>query len=185
MVRHMMTRLSLVAFLVALAVPALADVPKKYTSATMGFTAIFPYSVQEKIESDGSGTAAGSDPQGIMYMVGVVPSDAETQKKPVKEQLDNGIAGAVAKVNGTIAKQKDVKLRGWEGREAEINLSGGHAIFRFYIVGPKAYMIGVVHKDGTKLPESPQAFFASFSVTPPPKAPKPAAAPPAPPPKKK
>ena len=151
---------------VMLALPlAHADAPQPYTSAALGFTATYPYPVKEQIDPQGGGTAAAFDPQGVMYMVGVIPADKETQKRSTKDQLDDGLAGAVAKVHGTIASQKDVKLGKYPGREAEIDLQGGHATFRAYIVGPKAYLVGVVHKDGLTPPETPADFFKSFKLT--------------------
>ncbi len=144
---------------------AAADAPKPYTSTALGFTASYPYPVKEQVEADGGGTAAGFDPQGIMYMVGVTAAEPDIAKrKSVKEQLDDGLAGALERVNGKLASQKDVKLGPNPGRGVEIELQGGHATFRAYIVGPRTYLIGVVHKDGTTLPMSPADFFASFKL---------------------
>lgn len=143
-----------------------ADAQKPYTSEALGFTATFPYPVKEEASPDGGGTAAGFDPAGIMYMVGVTPAHEDVGKtKTAKQQLDDGLAGAVDKVHGQIASQKDVKLGKYPGREAEIDLKGGHATFRAFIVGPRSYLVGVVHKDGTALPTSPADFFASFRLT--------------------
>ncbi len=154
-----------VAFLV-LPIVARADAPKPYTSTALGFTASYPYPVKENPDSEGGGTAAAIDPQGVMYMVGVTPDRPEVgKKKSVKEQLDDGLAGALERVHGKIASQKDVKLGANPGREVEIELQGGHATFRAYIVGPRVYMIGVVHKDGVAPPMSPADFFASFQLT--------------------
>ncbi|HEY3020747.1 MAG TPA: hypothetical protein VGJ32_11160 [Solirubrobacteraceae bacterium] len=159
-------KLAAVTFVIAaLAVPARADKGKPYTSVTLGFTASFPYEVQEQTAPDGSGTAAGIDPSGIMYMVGMLPVPDEAAKKPIKDQLDDGLAGMVEKVHGKVASQKDIKLGGSPGREAEIDLEGGHATFRVYIVERKGYLIGVVHKDGTTLPMKPADFFSSFKLT--------------------
>lgn len=142
-----------------------ADAPKAYTSAALGFSASFPYEVKERVSPEGGGTAAGVDPKGIMYMVGLTPANEEVGKrKSVKEQLDDGIAGAVEKVHGKVASQKDVKLGKNPGREVEIDLQGGHATFRAFIVGPQVYLIGVVHKDGVPLPMTPADFFASFQL---------------------
>jgi hypothetical protein len=135
-----------------------------YTSAALGFTATYPYSVKENLDPEGGGTAAGFDPKGIMYMVGVILADKDVQKLPTKEQLDSGLAGAVERVKGKLASQKDIKLGKHPGREVEIELEGGHATFRAYIVGPRTYLIGVVHKDGLEPPLSPADFFASFRL---------------------
>jgi len=160
-----MVRWLAVAFLV-LPIFARADAPKPYTSAALGFTASYPYAVKENPDPEGGGTAAAIDPQGVMYMVGVTPDRPEVgKKKSVKEQLDDGLAGALERVHGKIASQKDVKLGANPGREVEIELQGGHATFRAYIVGPRVYMIGVVHKDGVPPPMSPADFFASFQLT--------------------
>lgn len=145
---------------------ARADAPKPYTSAALGFTASYPYPVKENLDPEGGGTAAAFDPQGIMYMVGVTPDRPEIgKKKTVKEQLDDGLAGALERVHGKIASQKDVKLGSNPGREVEIELQGGHATFRAYVVGPRVYLVGVVHKDGLAPPMSPADFFASFQLT--------------------
>ncbi len=155
----------LVVALATRATPARADAPQPYTSAALGFTATFPYEVKEQADPDGGGTAAGFDPTGIMYMVGVIPVNKDVaKKKSVKEQLDDGMAGAIEKVHGKLASQKDVKLGGNPGREVEIDLQGGHATFRAYIVGPRTYLIGVVHKDGATPPLAPADFFASFRL---------------------
>src|SRR5262249_23649618 len=96
---------------------ARADAPKAYTSAALGFSASFPSEVKEGVAPEGGGTAAGVDPKGIMYMVGLTPANEEVGKrKSVKEQLDDGIAGAVEKVHGKVASQKDVKLDKNPGR---------------------------------------------------------------------
>src|SRR5262250_2515275 len=153
--------LAFAALLVALA--ARADAPKPYTSAALGFTASYPFAVKENADPEGGGTAAAIDPQGVMYMVGVTPERPDVaKKKSVKEQLDDGLAGALERVHGKIASQKDVKLGANPGREVEIDLQGGHATFRAYIVGPRVYLVGVVHKDGVAPPMSPADFFASF-----------------------
>jgi hypothetical protein len=146
--------------------PARAEAPQKYASTALGFTASFPYPVKEQVAPEGGGTAAGFDAAGIMYMVGLTPPNEEVGKrKTVKEQLDDGIAGAVDKVHGTVASQKDIKLGANPGREVEIDLQGGHATFRAYLVGAQTYLVGVVHKDGTTLPMPPADFFASFHLT--------------------
>jgi len=155
----------LVSLLVLPIASASPEPPAPYTSAALGFSARFPYEVQEQVEKDGSGTAAAVDPAGIMYMVGMVMADDAAAKKPVKQQLDDGIAGALENVHGKLVSQKDVKLGKHPGREAEIALPGAHATFRFFIVGKKAAMIGVVRKDGATLPLSPADFFASFKLT--------------------
>jgi len=99
-------------------------------------------------------------------MVGVTPDRPDVaNKKSVKEQLDDGLAGALERVHGKVASQKDVKLGSNPGREVEIELQGGHATFRAYIVGPRVYLVGVVHKDGVAPPMSPADFFASFQLT--------------------
>jgi hypothetical protein len=149
--------------LVLFALPAIAA-PKVYTSKALGFSAIFPYEVKEKVEADGSGTVAAFDASGLMYMVGVVVASAETQKLSAKEQLDGGIAGAVAKVKGTLVSQKDITFGRFKGREAEIDVAGAHATFRFYIIGAKAYMLGVVHKTDVKMTMEPITFFGSFKL---------------------
>jgi hypothetical protein len=149
-----------------LALSAHADAPAPYTSKALGFSARFPLAVKENVEADGSGTASAIDMAGVMYMVGMIPPSKEAAKKSVKEQLDDGIAGAIDKVHGTLASQKDVKLGKHPGREAEIALQGAHATFRFYIVDKKAYMIGVVNKDGVTPPLAPADFFASFTLVP-------------------
>jgi hypothetical protein len=153
-------------FVVALlAAPAWAEPPKPYTSKPLLFSATFPYDVKENLEADGGGTVAGFDPAGIMYMVGVTPADkAVAKKKSVKQQLDDGLAGALDKVHGTAESQKDVHLGPYKGREVEIALQGGHATFRAYIVGPRTYLVGVVHKDGTTLPMAPKEFFDGFGL---------------------
>lgn len=152
--------------LVAVALPARADAPKVYASAALGFEAKFPYDVKEQAAAEGGGTAAGFDPQGIMYMVGVTPANEEVGKrKTPKQQLDDGVDGAVGKVGGKLASQKDIKLGANPGREFEVELKGGHATMRAYLVGTRSYLVGVVHKDGTTLPMSPADFFASFHLT--------------------
>jgi hypothetical protein len=154
--------------LVALVLPlaARADPPRPYTSTALGFTASYPYPVKENLDPEGGGTAAGFDPQGIMYMVGVTPERPEVgKKKSVKEQLDDGLAGALERVHGKLASQKDVKLGSNPGREVEIELQGGHATFRAFVVGARVYLVGVVHKDGTAPPMTPADFFASFQLT--------------------
>ena len=155
------------AFLVAIvasviASPALAA--NLYTSKTLGFSAVFPFAAKEKIAPDGSGTVSAVDPSGVMYMVGVVPATSETLKLSIKEQLDGGIAGAVAQVKGTLVSQKDIKFGKFLGREAEIDVPGAHATFRFYIIGPRAYMIGVVHKTDIKMSMEPSTFFTTFKL---------------------
>ena len=158
--RTSLTAVCLVAALVAS--PALAA--KLYTSKALGFSAVFPLAATEKTAPDGSGTVSAVDPSGVRYMVGVVPASTETQKLSVKEQLDGGIAGAVAQVKGTLVSQKDITLGKFQGREAEIDVPGAHATFRFYITGPRAYMIGVVHKTDTKMSMEPRTFFATFRL---------------------
>jgi hypothetical protein len=147
-------------------VAGVAHADKPYTSKALGFSASYPYEVQEKTDPGGGGTAAGFDPQGIMYMVGVVVSDADMKKVPVKDQLDGGIAGAVQKVNGTLKSQKDVKLGKHPGREFEVDFAGGHATFRAYLVDQRTYLVGVVRKDGLTPPTTPADFFASFKLQP-------------------
>jgi hypothetical protein len=159
--------LLVLAVALALVAPARADAPKAYTSAVLGFTASFPYPVQENADPEGGGTAGAVDPQGVMYMVGVSPphKDAGDKRTP-KEQLDDGVNGMVAKVNGKIASQKDVKLGANPGREVEIDMQGGHATFRAYAVNGGSYIVGVVHKEGVNPPMSPADFFASFKLSP-------------------
>ncbi len=155
----------LLLLLAAVALPARADAPKTYTSTALGFSATFPYAVKEQVAPEGGGTAAGVDPKGIMYMVGVTPAHEEVGKrKSFKEQLDDGVAGAVERVHGKLTAEKDVKLGENPGREVEIDLQGGHATFRAYIVGARVYLIGVVRKEGTTLPMTPAEFFASFRL---------------------
>jgi len=138
---------------------------KPYTSAALGFTATFPFEVKEQADPAGGGTAAAFDPQGVMYMVGVSPTPADQVKgRSVKEQLDDGLAGMVAKVNGKLVSQKDVKLGKYPGREAEIEVNGGKATFRAYLVGATSYLLGVVHKDGVTPPVTAAEFFKSFKL---------------------
>jgi hypothetical protein len=138
---------------------------KPYTSEALGFTATFPLEVKERLDGEGGGTAAGVDPAGVMYMVGVTPARPELSKsKSVKEQLDDGLAGALAKVKGKLTAQKDIKVGKHPGREVEIELQGGHATFRAILVGPRTVLIGVVQMAGTTLPMTPAAFFASFKL---------------------
>src|SRR5262245_39055414 len=87
---------------VALALPARADNPHPYTATARAFSATYPYEVHEQADPEGGGTAAAFDPQGIMYMVGMSPADKETAKRPAKQQLDDGLAGAIAKVHGKL-----------------------------------------------------------------------------------
>ena len=160
----------LVALLVLVAVAgaatARAEGKKPYTSAALGFSATFPYEVQEQADPAGGGTVAAFDPAGVMYMVGVTPARPElARSKSVKEQLDDGLAGALAKVNGKLESQKDIKLGKHPGREVEIALNGGHATFRAYLVGDRSMLVGVVHKDGAALPMPPADFFKSFKLT--------------------
>lgn len=156
----------LVALLVLVAATARAEGPKPYTSASFGFSATFPYEVKEQADPSGGGTVAAFDPAGVMYMVGVTPARPElARSKSVKEQLDDGLAGALAKVNGKLESQKDIKMGKHPGREVEIALKGGHATFRAYLVGDRSMLIGVVHKDGVTLPMPPADFFKSFKLT--------------------
>lgn len=149
----------------AYAFPALAEEPKPYTSAALGFTATFPFEAHEALDPDGGGSAAAVDPQGIMYMVGSTPSRPDVGKsKSPKQQLDDGLDGALQKVHGTLASQKDVKLGSYVGREAEINLQGAHATFRAFVVGPRLVMIGVVVKDGVTAPMPAADFFKSLKI---------------------
>jgi hypothetical protein len=154
--------------LALLAVPALAlaQTNAPYTSAALGFTATYPYPVKESADPEGGGTAGAVDPQGVMYMVGVIPAHPDADKKrSVKDQLDDGLSGMLARVHGTVASQKDVKLGKDPGREVEIDIQGGHATFRAYLVGSRTYLIGVVHKEGVTPPLAPADFFASFHLT--------------------
>jgi hypothetical protein len=144
---------------------ALAAPPAPYTSTALGFSATFPYEVKENVEADGSGHVGGFDPAGIMYMVGLTPARPEAAAKmSVKDQLDAGLAGALEKVRGKVASQRDVKLGPNPGREVEVELQGGHATFRAFLVGERTILIGVVHRDGTTLPMSPADFFASLKL---------------------
>jgi hypothetical protein len=141
-----------------------ADTPRPFTSEALGFTATFPFAVKEAANAWGGGTAAAVDPKGIMYMVGVIPPKAEASKKSPNEQLDDGLAGALAKVKGTIASQKEAKLGSHPGREVEVELNDGHASMRAYLVDGKTYLLVVVQKNGTTLPMTPASFFSSFSL---------------------
>jgi hypothetical protein len=163
-------KLSALMLVAALALPAFADKPdnpdkpKPYTSAALGFTATFPSPPKENVLSDGSGNAAAIDPKGLMYMVGSMPIGPEAAGKTVKQLLDDGIDGALEQVHGTLQSQKDIKLGSDPGREFEVALKGGHATFRAYIVRPKVYLIGVVHKDGVEPPMKPADFFKSLQI---------------------
>ena len=159
-----MKRLAIASLVFCLVAPAAAE-PKTFTSTALGFSATFPFEVKEQTDASGGGTAAAFDPQGVMYMVASMPPrDEATKSKSSKELLDDGVAGMVAKVNGKLVSQKDVKLGKNPGREAEIDIDGGHATFRAYLVGPKTYLLGVVHKTGVTPPVAPADFFKSFKL---------------------
>jgi hypothetical protein len=141
--------------------------PAPYTSAVLGFTATYPGPPRENTNVDGGGTAAFVDQKGYMYMVGVIPARAENAGKPAKQQLDEGVAGALAKVKGEVVSQKDIKLGKHPGREVEIKVNDGKATMRAYLVdGGKAYLQVVVQKNGVELPMPMADFFASFKLSP-------------------
>jgi hypothetical protein len=155
----------LVSLIALLAAPAGADGRVPFTSRALGFSATFPFEVKEHVDPEGGGTAASVDPRGMMYMVGLTPSRPEVARtKSVKQQLDDGMAGALERVKGKVVSQKDVKLGEHPGRETEIALEGGQATFRAYIVGPRVYLVGVVRMNQITLPMSPAEFFASFKL---------------------
>jgi hypothetical protein len=150
--------------LLLIAAAARADAPKPFRSEMLDFSATFPFAATEQHDNKG-GVVAAVDKNGLMYMVGVILQDAPKDKAGIKAVLDGGLAGAAEQVHGKILSQKDIKLLDvYSGREAEMQLQGGHATVRCYQVGPRVYLLVVANKDGQKLPMTAADFFKSFKV---------------------
>jgi hypothetical protein len=156
--------------LVLVTVPAWADnVP--YESKALGFSATFPLPVKEAVDPDGTTTVTAEDPSGVTYMVAVANATEKTKKRTIKEQLDDGINGALIAVHGTIGGSRDIELEApysakgkIPGREVEVLIKGAHSWIRFFIAPERAYMIMVFAKEGSKMPMDWPTFLYSLKI---------------------
>jgi hypothetical protein len=76
------------------------------------------------------------------------------------------IEGAVANVNGKLLSERELRFKGFPGREAKVEVAQGQAVLllRMYLVGSKGYFVQTISQPGKEESEEATRFHRSFQL---------------------
>jgi hypothetical protein len=146
---------------------------KAFTSKEGKFKVLMPGTPkQEKLDAEsdfGKGVLHMNVVQLGKTMYGANYSDfpAEIKKFPIKQILDSSRDGAVDNLKGKLAKEKDIKLDKYPGREVQIEVGEGKQLFRarVYLVDQRLYQVVVFGTKEEATSKEAEKFLDSFMLT--------------------
>jgi hypothetical protein len=91
---------------------------------------------------------------------------AAIKKAPLKKVLDSSRDGAVANLEGKLAREKDIKLGKYPGREVQIEVGEGKQLFRarVYLVEQRLYQVVVCGTKEVATSKEAERFLDSFKL---------------------
>jgi hypothetical protein len=161
---------------VAAIVPSLGAVDppawKEFVSKEGNFKILMPGTPkQEKIETEsdfGKGVLYMNSlaAAGTMYAANYCDFPADVKKVPLKQVLDSSRDGAIANMEGKLAKEKDIKLGDHPGREVLIDVSGSKRLFRarVYLVDQRLYQVVVFGTKEAAMSREADKYLDSFKL---------------------
>jgi hypothetical protein len=151
-----------------------ADPPawKEFVSKEGKFKVLMPGTPKEseaETESDfGKGVLHMNSlaASGMMFAANYSDFPTEVKKVPLKQIYDSSRDGAVANMEGKLAKEKDIKLGDHPGREVLIDVAGGKRLFRarVYLVGQRLYQVVVFGTKEAATSKDADKFLDSFKL---------------------
>ena len=151
---------------------------QEYTSQSGRYSILMPGKPKEQTQSLDSTartlnmyTATFEDRAGA-YLVAYVDYPADMIRSGSEDYvLDGAVQGGVANVNGKLARQQEISLGEFPGREVELDspTRGAqpalHIKARYFLAGNRLYQVLVIVQQDQGLPDSAQKFFDSFRLT--------------------
>jgi hypothetical protein len=101
----------------------------------------------------------------VFYAANFTDFPAEVKKVPLKQLYDSSRDGAVANLKGKLAKEADIKLGSYTGREIQIDIADAKLFrARVYLVDNRLYQIVVMGPKDAAISKEADKFLDSFKL---------------------
>jgi hypothetical protein len=112
---------------------------------------------------------AVNDITGVLYSISTLDyPEKVVAAHPASAFFNEGKAGLVNKLKGTIKSEEDITLQGYPGKSLTISSDSGEVRAQNFLVGPRLYTMLVLYNPSIGAPQADQFFSSLELINPPP-----------------
>ncbi|WNG22513.1 hypothetical protein F0U63_45330 [Cystobacter fuscus] len=110
-----------------------------------------------------------NDATGVLYSISTLDyPEKVVSAHPASAFFNEGKAGLVGKLNGTVKSEEDITLQGYPGKSLTISSQSGEVRAQNFLVGPRLYTLLVLYNPSIGAPQADQFFSSLELINPPP-----------------
>nr|AYM53222.1 hypothetical protein [Cystobacter sp.] len=110
-----------------------------------------------------------NDITGVLYSISTLDyPEKVVSAHPAAAFFNEGKAGLVGKLNGTVKSEEDITLQGYPGKSLTISSDSGEVRAQNFLVGPRLYTLLVLYNPSIGAPQADQFFSSLELINPPP-----------------